>query len=316
MYSADDLQIFVMTYNRAHFLRECIDSLLCQTAKGFEIIVMDNASTDNTREIVNSYDNTIVSYIRNAENIGGLHNAIKAISHANRRLTMLFHDDDILPPDYIEAAMKAFNKASSTCLVCSTFFPFFEKLEVDWARHNNSVSKELSKKELATLCYWGFPLAFSSVIYKTNILISVPIEYERFDKHADRILVFDCIEEGSAASILPCKIAYRVHKGQDSATISNKCNPSHTLALNQKYYNILGDSVFNSSGRAFLINNYRHLRGEAARYEKMIEGFDKREYINKALLLNAATKKSCAIGHLVFPLFLLYKMISKKLVRF
>ena len=49
--------VIVPAYNYANFIGECLDSVLSQTFKNWECIVIDNGSTDNTQEIVKSYSN-------------------------------------------------------------------------------------------------------------------------------------------------------------------------------------------------------------------------------------------------------------------
>ena len=56
--------VLITTYNRVHLVPEAIGSVLTQTFKGYEIIVVDNASTDTTREIVSNYKNQYPGVIR------------------------------------------------------------------------------------------------------------------------------------------------------------------------------------------------------------------------------------------------------------
>ena len=64
------VSIIIPTYNRAHFLGEAIQSVLDQTYQDFEIIVIDDASTDNTEELVKSFGDERIRYIRLKENSG------------------------------------------------------------------------------------------------------------------------------------------------------------------------------------------------------------------------------------------------------
>lgn len=57
MYTVDDIEIFITTHNRANFLKESLQSLLNQSVGVKEITVLDNESTDNTKDIVTSYAN-------------------------------------------------------------------------------------------------------------------------------------------------------------------------------------------------------------------------------------------------------------------
>jgi glycosyltransferase involved in cell wall biosynthesis len=65
------VSVVIPTYNYAHFLDETIQSVLNQTFLDFELIIVDNNSTDNTEEVVKNYlsDNR-VSFYKNDTNIG------------------------------------------------------------------------------------------------------------------------------------------------------------------------------------------------------------------------------------------------------
>jgi glycosyltransferase involved in cell wall biosynthesis len=54
-----DFSVIVATYNRADYLRECLNSLVSQTYKNFETIIVDDGSTDNTKDVVNEFVNLI-----------------------------------------------------------------------------------------------------------------------------------------------------------------------------------------------------------------------------------------------------------------
>jgi len=59
------VSVMVLTFNRSKLLKETIDSILNQTFKDFEIIVVDNYSTDNTEEVVKSYNDNRIKYFKN-----------------------------------------------------------------------------------------------------------------------------------------------------------------------------------------------------------------------------------------------------------
>ena len=53
------ISVIIPTFNRAQFLKKSIDSVINQTYKNFEIIIIDDGSTDGTKNIINSYGSSI-----------------------------------------------------------------------------------------------------------------------------------------------------------------------------------------------------------------------------------------------------------------
>jgi len=92
------VSVIIPTYNRAEFLGQAIESALAQDYPNIEIIVIDNASTDNTQNIVNSYiEDARIKYFINPENIGMVNNWKKALyEYVTGEWFIILSDDDYL----------------------------------------------------------------------------------------------------------------------------------------------------------------------------------------------------------------------------
>ena len=80
--AAPKLSVCIPVYNGAAFIKETIDSVLNQNFKDFEIVIVDNQSTDNTISIVKSYSDPRIKLFINETNIGMIPNWNKAMEHA------------------------------------------------------------------------------------------------------------------------------------------------------------------------------------------------------------------------------------------
>lgn len=95
--------IIIPTFNRASFIDKAINSLLTQTYPSFELIVIDDGSTDNTEEVVKSFIDKRITYIRkpNKERAAA-RNSGKQV--ANGHYLTFFDSDDLLYPHHLETA--------------------------------------------------------------------------------------------------------------------------------------------------------------------------------------------------------------------
>jgi glycosyltransferase involved in cell wall biosynthesis len=95
-------------YNREFYIAEAIESVLEQDFENFELIIVDDFSTDNTVEIVKSYqkkDTRIQVYV-NEKNLGDYPNRNRAVSHAKGDYIMFVDSDDKLYPQTISKILK------------------------------------------------------------------------------------------------------------------------------------------------------------------------------------------------------------------
>ena len=112
MYNEPLISIIVPTFNRAHLLPRAINSILNQTYDDFEIIIVNDGSTDNTEEVVNSFDDSRIIYHHNEINKGVLNTKNTGFDLARGRYITKLDDDDELLPNALYEAMKEFEIAS------------------------------------------------------------------------------------------------------------------------------------------------------------------------------------------------------------
>jgi hypothetical protein len=95
------VSVIVPSYNGAKFLPESLDSILAQTYPNIEIIVLDDASTDDTPAVAARYAGRI-TYVRQPANLGQFDNVNDGIARATGELVAVYHADDIYLPEIIE----------------------------------------------------------------------------------------------------------------------------------------------------------------------------------------------------------------------
>lgn len=104
------VSVIIPTYNRAHLLGKCIRSILDQSYKNLEIIIIDDASVDNTKIVVSSFPDKNIRYIMNAENKGPAGARNIGIENAKGDFIAFNDSDDIWLPDKLEKEMNLFHE--------------------------------------------------------------------------------------------------------------------------------------------------------------------------------------------------------------
>ena len=101
------LSICIPTYNRAAFLGEALDSVIRQATDEVEIVVSDNASTDNTEALVREYQARFprIRYHKNPENLGADRNFLKVVELGEGEYCWLLGSDDALAEGAIAAML-------------------------------------------------------------------------------------------------------------------------------------------------------------------------------------------------------------------
>ena len=110
--------VAVPVYNGERFLRQCLDSLLSQTYRDFVLVISDNASTDRTQEICESYANADarVRYHRNAVNVGLYGNFNLLLGLVRTPYVKLASADDFWAPTMLADAMAEMQRDPSLVL--------------------------------------------------------------------------------------------------------------------------------------------------------------------------------------------------------
>ena len=112
------ISIILPTYNRADFLIQAIESALCQTYKHFELIIVDDGSTDNTYEITKSFSDARIRYFYiNHSGTSAARNA--GIKESTGEFLTFLDSDDRFLPNKIQMQLQEFSNNKSLGLVAS-----------------------------------------------------------------------------------------------------------------------------------------------------------------------------------------------------
>src|SRR2546423_6687976 len=114
------VSVLMPVYDVAKYLREAIDSILGQTFTDFEFIIIDDASTDRSAEIINSYNDPRIRFIQNEKNVGLIATLNRGLDLAYGEYLARMDQDDVSLPERL-AKQVAFMETASDVAASGTW---------------------------------------------------------------------------------------------------------------------------------------------------------------------------------------------------
>ncbi len=111
------VSVIIPTYNRGRMLAEAIDSVLAQTFTDFQLIVVDDGSTDNTTDILSAYQDEIVCIRQENSGVSAARN--RGINSASGDFIAFLDSDDLWLPEKLFHQVRFFNE-NKEALICQT----------------------------------------------------------------------------------------------------------------------------------------------------------------------------------------------------
>src|SRR5947199_4352007 len=193
MAHSDLVTVTIVTYNSGRFIKRCLESVLAQRYRLKEIIIIDNASTDGTIDILEQFDDRCRVYY-NDENIGFAAAQNQAIKLSNGDWVLTLNPDVLLLPNFIQALVDAGKFDSSIGSVCgkrltmTSHFEIPEKPVVDstgiyfnpMLRHLDRCSQELYNGHYLNYEY-VFGATAAAALYRRAMIDDISLDGEFFD---------------------------------------------------------------------------------------------------------------------------------------
>lgn len=98
----DLVSIIMPSFNTAHFITESVMSVIKQTYQNWELIIIDDCSTDNTDEVIKSIQDSRIRYLKNNNNLGAAVSRNRALREAKGRWVAFLDSDDLWMPEKLE----------------------------------------------------------------------------------------------------------------------------------------------------------------------------------------------------------------------
>ncbi|MBW4450538.1 MAG: glycosyltransferase [Spirirestis rafaelensis WJT71-NPBG6] len=220
----------INNYNYAGFLVEAVSSALNQTVKFDEIIIVDDASTDNSAEVIAQFaQEANVKCILKETNQGQLSSFNEGFLAATGDIIFFLDADDMYEPQYLENALNFYTRHRE----CDFLFCAYNKFgAVEGTFQTDTVDLDLGYSVIRTLCIGEWIGSITSTLsMRREVLIKfLPIPYiEDWRVRADDCLVWGASLVGAKKFYMSKpSVMYRIHK-------NNHYHNSKSLATDKNY---------------------------------------------------------------------------------
>lgn len=243
------VSVIMPAYNSEKYIAEAIDSILGQTFRDFELIIIDDCCKDRTAEIVKGYQDDRIIFIQNEVNKGFLYGLNYGIEIARGAYIARLDDDDTSYPDRLQKQVDYLNEHEDVVLVGTC---------IDEKR--NGVLCERRDRPIRTssqlrfeLFYENGSIAHSSFMMRKEVLDKHNIKYEIFKQVPDYHMLTCICRYGNLARLDETLVTWRIHPQQSTNVRSKRmktdefdkarCMYIETLALPEEHKLILKKSV-------------------------------------------------------------------------
>ena len=245
------VSIIIPNYNHAQYLSQRIDSVLNQTYENYEVIIFDDNSTDNSKEIILKYKNhpKIKHIVYNTINSGSTFKQWeKGFNISEGKLIWIAESDDFCEKDLLETIVKQFYIHQSLSIAyCTSQFVDSNGNKIPPICNTNNEAhfyqgKEfIKKKMLFGNAIWNA----SSAIFKREIAIQIDKTYTNYKSAGDRLFWIKLAEQGDVIHIKSPKNYFRQHLNKvspkrliDGTTSTENYNIFKYL-YNKKYIGVI-----------------------------------------------------------------------------
>ncbi len=240
------ITVLMPVFNAERWLKQAIESILQQTFTDFEFLIIDDGSTDSSRNIIQSYEDSRINLVLNSDNRGLIYSLNHGLSLAKGKYIARMDADDISLPERLKIQynfMEAHEKVVLSSGFAEKIDPSGKSLEI--------MTPPVSDAEIKTKLYFASPIIHPLAIYHKHKALEVK-GYQEDHKYAeDYGLWLKMAKAGELANIPEIMLQYRRHPEAES------CSHQHQQGLTAcdisyaALHEVLGEQLDQDSYRKF-----------------------------------------------------------------
>ncbi|MEK6951610.1 MAG: glycosyltransferase [Nanoarchaeota archaeon] len=190
MKSGPKISVVMCVYNDEKYVAEAIESILNQTFKDFEFIILNDGSTDKTQQIIDSFKDRRIIRIKNEKNLKLTRSLNKVLMRARGDFIAIQDSDDISRVDRLEKEIKVLEEGSEDVAVVSSFYI---RINEKGKKYHNKAPLEFNALKNKFLSF--SPIHHSSVLIRKKALEDVGLYNEKYKESQDHELWFRLLKK-------------------------------------------------------------------------------------------------------------------------
>lgn len=243
------ISIILPVYNGEKYIALTINSILNQTFKDFELIIINDCSSDKSKKIILSYEDKRILYIENYKNIGQISSINKGIKLSNASLIARVDQDDIFEKEKLEIQFNFLNENPNITVVGT------------WANIINSDGNLIRKlsipdenNQMINVLLNSNPLFHPSVIFRKEVVLELGLYNKKYEFTEDYDLWCNIVMSGyKIANIPKFLIKYREHSDQSSKKNQEK-QLQNALKIRSKFFIKISNELV--SAEKFILKDF------------------------------------------------------------
>lgn len=225
--------VLLCTYNDEKYVAEAIQSILNQSYKNFEFLIVNDGSTDGTKDIILSFKDERIRYLEHSENKGLEDSKNWGLEEAKGKYIAYIDGDDISEPDRLQLQLNYMEEHPETG-ICST-------RKILFGLENRVLEHGEHDFEIRGYALFGTPMEHPSCMVRTEVLRKHHIKYRKdFYVAEDYPFMVDLLEKSKAYCVQIPLIRKRIHNQRISVLKKEIQNESAARASRMAFKVLLG----------------------------------------------------------------------------
>ncbi|MDB4655567.1 glycosyltransferase [Flavobacteriales bacterium] len=227
--------VLMPVYNAEEFVETAIQSILEQTYKNFELLIMDDGSTDDSAAIILAIDDSRISYIKNDVNLKLITTLNKGLKLAKGKYIARLDADDIAEKTRLQEQVD-FMEANPKVGLSGTWYTAF-------GTKNSTVKNPTQNQDIRYMALYQCPIIHPSTIFRTSVIRDNNLSYNMDYPHAEDYELWCRFAQVSELANIPSiLLKYRLHETNVSK-LENPTQAANTLRIKTELFENIGVAV-------------------------------------------------------------------------